>query len=78
MNTVHQSVKSPGRPRSTYASVAELADELRLSRGTVYAALRDGRIPALRVGKKYILSRAAIAEWLRTAGGRPGFPEIMA
>jgi hypothetical protein len=32
--------------------------------------LRRGIIPHIRIGKRFILPRAAIAEWLRTAGNR--------
>ena len=31
--------------------------------------LRRGEIPHIRVGRRFILPKAAIAEWLRTAGG---------
>ncbi len=52
-----------------YNSVDELAAELQLSRSIVYRGLRDGTIPSLRVGKRFILPKAAISEWLRNAGG---------
>jgi excisionase family DNA binding protein len=53
-----------------YASVEALADDLGLSRGKAYAALRAGEIPSIRIGKRFIIPRAAIAEWLKTAGGK--------
>jgi len=53
---------------STYKSVDELARELRLSRQSVYVGLRNGTIPSVRVGKRFILPRAAIGDWLRSAG----------
>ena len=53
---------------SVYESVDELAEELRLSRQATYAALRQGSIPSIRLNKRFIIPRAAIAEWLRTAG----------
>jgi len=61
------------KPRQTpttnvYRDVDELARELGLGRLTVYAALRAGTIPSIRVGKRYVLPRAAIAEWLKNAG----------
>jgi excisionase family DNA binding protein len=52
---------------STYRSVADLAADLGLSERSTRSALRRGEIPHIRVGRRFILPRAAIAEWLRTA-----------
>lgn len=54
--------------RSTYPSVAALAADLGLSERSTRSALRRGEIPHIRVGRRFVLPRAAIAEWLRTAG----------
>lgn len=54
--------------RTTYNSVDELAKEIGISRQAAYVALRRGIIPSIRIGKRFVLPRAAIAEWLRTAG----------
>jgi excisionase family DNA binding protein len=54
---------------SVFPSVDALAEYLGLGRVSTYAGLRDGTIPSIRVGKRYILPRTAIQEWLRTAGG---------
>ncbi len=56
---------------ATYSNVDELARELGLGRLTVYAALRNGTIPSIRVGKRYVLPRAAIKRWLEDAGLTP-------
>ncbi len=53
------------RPLARF-SVEELAAELGLGRQTVYAGLRNGSIPSVRVGKRFIIPRAVIARWLRT------------
>ena len=53
-----------------YASVEALAGELGLSRGKAYSALRAGEIPSIRIGKRFIIPKAAITEWLKTAGGK--------
>jgi excisionase family DNA binding protein len=45
----------------------ELGTMLGLGRVTVYQGLRSGTIPSIRLKRKYIISRAAIEEWLRTA-----------
>jgi excisionase family DNA binding protein len=57
-----------GGSESTYHSVATLAADLGLSERSTRSALRRGEIPHIRVGRRFILPRAAIAEWLRTAG----------
>jgi excisionase family DNA binding protein len=57
--------------RSTYQSVGALAADLGLSERSTRSALRRGEIPHIRVGRRFILPRAAIAEWLRTAGQKP-------
>jgi excisionase family DNA binding protein len=54
----------------TYDSVEQLAEELWIGRQVTYARLRDGTIPSIRLGKLFVIPRAAIAEWLKTAGGK--------
>jgi excisionase family DNA binding protein len=63
---------------SAYRSVSELARDIGLSERSLRVALQRGEVPSIRIGRRYILPRAAIAEWLKTAGGRPGLPEILA
>jgi excisionase family DNA binding protein len=58
------------RVRTTYTSVDELAKEIGISRQAAYSALHRGVIPHIRIGKRFILPRSAITEWLRTAGDR--------
>ena len=53
---------------STYRSVAALAAEIGLSERSTRSALRRGEIPHIRIGRRFILPKAAIAEWLRSAG----------
>jgi excisionase family DNA binding protein len=53
---------------STYRSVAELAAEIGLSERSTRSALRRGEIPHIRLGRRFILPKSAIAEWLRSAG----------
>jgi len=53
---------------STFPSVAALAADLGLSERSTRSALRRGEIPHIRVGRRFILPRSAIAEWLRAAG----------
>jgi excisionase family DNA binding protein len=56
------------RPASAvYNSVEELARELGISRQSAYAALRGGKIPSIRLGKRFIIARSAVAEWLKNS-----------
>jgi excisionase family DNA binding protein len=44
----------------------ELADFLRVHRSTVYRLLRNGQLPAFRVGSDWRFSRDLIEKWLHT------------
>jgi excisionase family DNA binding protein len=57
-----------GGNESTYRSVSALAAAIGLSERSTRNALRRGEIPHIRIGRRFILPKAAIAEWLRTAG----------
>lgn len=46
-------------------TVPELAEILGWHEETVYQHLRSGRIPARRMGRRYLISRDRITEWLR-------------
>ena len=71
MKTMARCTETEGNgSESTYRSVAALAADLGLSERSTRSALRRGEIPHIRVGRRFILPKAAIAEWLRTAGGR--------
>lgn len=41
-----------------------LSAVLPVSKSTIYRALRQGTIPCLRVGKRFILSRSHLERWL--------------
>ena len=56
---------------SVYPSVKALAEDLGMCERSTRDALRRDEIPHRKIGNRYILPRAAIAEWLRTAGRRP-------
>jgi excisionase family DNA binding protein len=46
----------------------ELARTLGVSRHGVYEGLRNGSIPSIRLGKRFVIPRSAIDRWLQTAG----------
>jgi excisionase family DNA binding protein len=58
------SEKQPAE-RAVY-TVVEVAQLLSLSRGTAYALVRDGTIPALRLGGRWVIPRARFHAWLDT------------
>ena len=43
-----------------------LADRLGLDKNTVYKFLQDGTIPAVQLGRKWLISEQRLAEWLRS------------
>jgi excisionase family DNA binding protein len=49
--------------RAVY-TVVEVAQLLSLARGTAYALVRDGTIPALRLGNRWVIPRARFHAWL--------------
>ena len=53
-----------------FENVTVLARALRISETKVYAGIRAGVIPHIRLGRRIILPKAAIEDWLRNAGGR--------
>ena len=42
----------------------KLAAVFPVSRSTLYRALRRGEIPSLRVGKRFVLSRSHLEQWV--------------
>jgi excisionase family DNA binding protein len=53
--------------KTIYSSVEELAADLGIGRQAAYAGLRSGTIPSIRIGKRFILPKSAIQEWLKNA-----------
>ncbi|MBZ5677979.1 MAG: helix-turn-helix domain-containing protein [Acidobacteriia bacterium] len=54
----------------TYASVDDLAREIGVSRHACYEGIKNGIIPHIRIGRRIVLPKTAIADWLKTAGRR--------
>jgi excisionase family DNA binding protein len=55
--------------KPVFDSVDDLAAYLGMSRHNTYRELRAGNIPAIRLGKRFIIPRSAIERWLDSAGG---------
>ncbi|MCE5291303.1 MAG: helix-turn-helix domain-containing protein [Nocardiaceae bacterium] len=63
---MHREIASP----ATY-SVDEVAALLGLARGNAYRCVREGLIPAKRVGRRWMVPRKTFHEWLETCN-EPG------
>jgi len=53
-------------------TVEECAALLSISRGLAYAAVREGRIPSIRIGRRILVPVAALDRMLEEAGTRRG------
>ena len=51
-------------------SVPEIAKRLSIGRLAVYAMLEQGIIPAVRLGRRWIITRRAYLAWEETCGVR--------
>lgn len=56
------------RHRSALMTVAEVALVMRLSKATVYRLMQAGEIPAVRFGRSYRVSEAAVSEYVARSG----------
>ena len=55
---------------SSRMSIPEIANRLSVGRIAVYTMLEQGIIPAIRLGRRWIVTRHAFEEWERTCGVR--------
>ena len=63
---------------SSRMSIPEIAKRLSVGRIAVYTMLDEGIIPAIRLGRRWIVTRHAFENWERTCGmptGLQGRPE---
>ena len=61
---------SIGQIKSEVLTASQVVDELSglLARGTVYKLLRSGELPAKRIGRKFLVSRTRLEQWLLDTG----------
>ncbi|OKL46924.1 DNA-binding protein [Boudabousia liubingyangii] len=55
-------------PRPKLATVAEIADLLRVSKMTVYRMIHDGELPAIRVGRSFRVPQTVVDQLLDQSG----------
>ena len=48
-----------------YVTVTEAAARVRLSKMTIYRLIKDGVLPAARIGKCFRIRTAAVDAWLK-------------
>ena len=61
-NVINQVTPSDAKITLT---VSEAADMLGISLPKMYEVVRMGRIPSIRVGKKIVISRQAVLDWIK-------------
>jgi excisionase family DNA binding protein len=68
--------KPKGTPSSQVGQVGatatyspdDLARILGISRNGVYAGLRNGKIPHIRIGRRFVIPKAAVDSWFLSIG----------
>lgn len=65
-NEIAQIDMSPGTKQTL--TVSEAAEILGVSKPMVYSLIRDGSIPAINVGKKILISKLVLSDWLKNGG----------
>ena len=53
-------------------TVEEIACRLDIGRLAVYAMLEQGLLPGIRLGRRWIVTRAAFEAWEKTCGAQTG------
>lgn len=62
-----------GASRTTFLTVAEVADMLRVSRMTVYRWVHAGDMPAVRFGRSFRVPATAVESFMEQATLQGGF-----
>lgn len=61
-------------PRTTFLTVSEVAEMLRVSRMTVYRWVHAGELPAARFGRSFRVPQSAVEAFMNNAAIAGGFP----
>ena len=59
----------PPRPGSEFLTAYEVAEELRVSKMTVYRLIHGGDLPAVRVGRGFRIHTRAVDQYVAKAAG---------
>jgi excisionase family DNA binding protein len=60
----HAPAASPSDEQRAVYTVIEAAHLLSLSRGSAYALVRNGTIPAIRMGNRWVIPKRRFHSWL--------------
>ena len=63
---------SRGARKSNLMTIEEVAEYLRVHPSTVYRLVRQGALPAVKIGKQWRVDRETLAQWLREKATRGG------
>jgi excisionase family DNA binding protein len=62
---------TPRSPESATLTPQESRKITRFGTNHTYRLLRSGEMPAIRVGNRFFIPKAALMRWLESAGSRP-------
>ncbi len=62
----------PNESRPRFVTVAEVADQLRVSNMTVYRLIQSGQLPSTRVGRSYRIREEDVDRYLAEQYTRAG------
>ena len=65
---------SDGKGQTLVLTVAEAARLLRISRNTCYELVAQGRLPHVHLGRRILIPRFGLEEWIAREAGLPQPP----
>ena len=66
-----------GKGQTLVLTVAEAARLLRISRNTCYELVAEGRIPHVRLGRRILIPRMGLEQWIAREAGLPQPPPVV-
>lgn len=68
---------SDGKDQALVLTVAEAARLLCISRNLAYELVRQGRLPHVRLGRRVLIPRFGLEQWIAREAGLPQPPSLM-
>ena len=68
---------SDGRDQTLVLTVAEAARLLCISRNLAYELIRQGQLPHVRLGRRILIPRFGLEEWIAREAGLPQPPPVV-